>query len=243
MKKITEFNESKEIVKKENGIINKAKTALKIIESILPPIPYLSTPIKIISAVAEYDEKVYQDQLNEYIEFIKNNKDEFVLSAIDTPQFANIFMQLTAKFLFEIYEEKRKLILNYIKNLGKGINEDFINHTKALRVLDLILPEEVATFYLWQDELTDYKAYSKMTEEAKKKRGEFMNIRNILERVNKKGFNLTEGDMYFIVKSLSSYGLLGVKEETPTQWGGGQAELKIAGITKFGEDFLKFISY
>ena len=224
------------------NILNTSNTTLKIIESITSEIPFLSTPIKIYLAISEHDKQIYQDQINEYIEFIKNNKDEFVLSVIDTPKFRNIFLQLTSKLLFEIYENKRKLIINYIKNLGKGINEEFVNHTKALRVLDLILPEEVATFFLWKYELVGYKAYVEMTEEAKKKRSEFMNIRNMMERVNKKGFSLTEKDMYFIVKSLSSYGLLGVKEETPSLWGGGNAELKVAGITKFGEDFLSFIS-
>lgn len=212
--------------------------SLRVAKSITP---ILAVPIEIYLALNDFTKEIYQEQINEYVKYIKTHKDEFVAEAIDSSKFKNLFLQLIFKFLNETYEQKRKLILNYILNLGKGINVTFENHTKAIKILELILPEEVATLFLWENELQEYKSYRIPNAEFIRKCGELMNIRYILKLINYKGFNLSEGDMYFLIKQLSSYGLLGVKEETPTTWGGGNTDLKIAGITKFGEDFLKFL--
>ena len=223
------------IIRKLKGLLN---TSLRIIKNFNP---ILAIPIEIYLSLSDYAKQIYQQQINEYVEFIMNHKDEFVLEIIDTAKFKNLFVQLIRKFLEETYDEKRKLILNYILNLGKGINQNFENHTKSIRILELILPEEVAVLFLWEKELKEYKLYKRPSDEFLKKRGETINIRYILKLLNQKGFNLTENDMYFLIKQLSSYGLLGVKEETPTLWGGGKAELIIIGITEFGNKFLNFI--
>jgi hypothetical protein len=223
---------------KVRNLISLFNTSLRIIKNFTP---VLNIPIEIYLALSDYSKQIYQKQINEYIEFIVNHKDEFVLEIIETPKFKNLFVQLIRKLLDETYDEKRKLILNYILNLGKGININFDSHTKAIRILELILPEEVATLFLWENELKEYKSYKRPSDEFLKKRGEFMNIRYIQKLLNEKNLNITEGDMYFIIKQLNSYGLLGVKEETPTTWDGGKTDLTIVGITKFGEDFLNFI--
>lgn len=222
-------------IRKLVGLLN---TSLRIIKSFAP---ILTIPIEIYLALSNHAKQIYQQQINEYVEFITKHKDDFVLDVIDTSKFNNLFVQLIRKFLEEIYNEKRKLILNYILNLGKGINPDFDSHTKAIRILELILPEEVAALFLWNDELKEYKTYKKPSNEFLKKHGETMNILYVLKLLNEKDFNLTENDMYFLIKQLNSYGLLGVKEETPALFDGGKAELIIIGITKFGEDFLNFI--
>lgn len=230
-----------------NTVIKKVKNltdfALKISLQFLGSIdPTLALPIGIYFALSDFSKQIYQDQINEYVEFIKIHKEEFLEEVTNTTKFKNIFIQLVRKYFDEISKEKRKLILSYALNLGKGINQEFDDHTKCLRVLDMILPQELITFLLWKDELSGYKSFVALSEEELKNRAEFMNIRNILQRINNEELNLSENDMYYIIKSLNSYGLLAVKEETPTLWGGGSAELKIAGITKFGEYFLQFIS-
>jgi len=223
------------ITRKLIGLLN---TSLRIIKSFAP---ILAIPIEIYLALSDYAKQIYQQQINEYVEFVLKHQDDFVLNVINTPKFKNLFVQLVRKFLDETYNEKRKLILNYILNLGKGIKQDFESHTKALRVLELILPEEVTTLFLWDDDLKEYKSYKRPSKEFLKKRGETMNIRYVLKLLNQIGFKLTENDMYFLIKQLGSYGLLGIKEETPTVWGVGKPDLVIIGITRFGEDFLKFI--
>lgn len=223
------------IIRKLTGLFN---TSLRIIKNFNP---ILAIPIEIYLSLSDYSKQIYQQQINEYVEFIIQHKDDFVLEILDTPKFKNLFVQLIRKFLEETYDKKRRLILNYILNLGKNINQDFESHSKAIMILELVLPEEIATLFLWDGELKGHTSYKRPSNDFFKNHHELINIGYIRELLNKKGFNLTENDMYFIIKQLNSYGLLGVKEETPTVWGGGKVELVIVGITKFGEDLLNFI--
>ncbi|HBG81576.1 TPA: hypothetical protein DDW69_01920 [candidate division CPR2 bacterium] len=189
-----------------------------------------------------------QVRINELVTFIDKHRDQFLPDIIKSEKFKSIFLNILDAYFKETLEEKRKLLRNYLLNVGKGIEKDFDYHTKLMTVLNQITFDELKVISIWNGKLQD-KFVEKNSE-----------IGYTRDNIEEKMTNLNAGqiawalgreekgqkimrNINFLVKSLGNYGLLDVRESTPVIFDSenNNSTVVVDGISDFGKAFLGFL--
>ncbi|HEU5114695.1 MAG TPA: hypothetical protein VFT82_02935 [Candidatus Paceibacterota bacterium] len=105
----------------------------------------MSTSIGIINAWGDFG----QSRVNEMVTYINEHRDEFVKEVIEGNNFKTLFLNILERHMKEASEEKRKLLRNYLLNVGKGIDPNFNEYTRMNNVLDTISLDEIDFLKLW----------------------------------------------------------------------------------------------
>src|SRR3989344_1120738 len=106
-----------------------------------------TTATGIITAWGEFG----QSRINELVKFIAEHKDEFVKEVIEGDDFKTLFLNVMERHMKEASEEKRRLLRNYLLNVGKKIEPNFNEYTRMNNVLDTISLVEIDLLKLWDD--------------------------------------------------------------------------------------------
>lgn len=93
-----------------------------------------------------------QERVNELVVYIDEHKEEFVREVIEGDDFKTLFLNVLERHMKEASEEKRKLLRNYLLNVGKGVNPDFNEYTRMNNVMDSISLYEIDLLKLWNDD-------------------------------------------------------------------------------------------
>src|SRR3989344_6939147 len=107
-----------------------------------------TTATGIITAWGEFG----QSRINELVKFISEHKDEFVKEVIEGDDFKTLFLNVMERHMKEASEEKRRLLRNYLLNVGRGVNPDFNEYTRMNSALDNISFDEINMLKLWDIE-------------------------------------------------------------------------------------------
>jgi len=189
-----------------------------------------------------------QARINELVEFISQHKTEFLNDILETDKFKSVFLNVLERHTKEVMEEKRKILRNYLLNIGRGINKEFNYHTKILFILDQITTDELEVLYAVK-KLQNQKLVLKQKiihegQPSDKPRTEPFEENYNLNQIKLATYNnnkITIEEIENILKSLRSYGLIMAREFTSPLFGGGSYEFQVSGITNFGNFFLDFI--
>lgn len=215
-------------MKKEISTIN----GMKILGQVLPPMafsmltglialsPEWSSAFILTLGVVQVWGKFGQVRINELVQFIDEHKEEYIKEILETDKFKSIFLNVVERHTKEVYEEKRKMLRNYLLNVGKGINKEFNYHTKILWILDQITLDEV-------------EVLNAIYEYAKKQ----PSLNEFHLSSSSLGFSKKHGDYYLrrLLNSLSSYGLITISDATMGP------DTAIKQFSDIGEIFLQFI--
>jgi hypothetical protein len=188
-----------------------------------------------------------QERINEQAEFIERHRDEFKKEIIEGDDFKTLFLNVLERHMKEASEEKRKLLRNYLLNVGKGINPGFNEFTRMNNVMDTITLYEIDMLRLWDEDgpietwyrntrpvgttqriVTTIETLQTYIRDMKPRDEGLMKL---IDEPNKSKNNQT-------LLLLGYKGLLYVLADN--NFGSGQ-EARIQEITDFGKAFLAFI--
>jgi hypothetical protein len=92
-----------------------------------------------------------QERINEQLEFISKHKEEFRKEIIEGDDFKTLFLNVLERHMKEASAEKRKLLRNYLLNVGRGVNPGFNEYTRMNNILDTITLYEIDVLCLWDE--------------------------------------------------------------------------------------------
>lgn len=188
-----------------------------------------------------------QERVNELVSYMAEHKEEFVTEAIESDNFKTLFLNILERHMKEASEEKRKLLRNYLLNVGRGVNPGFNEFTRMNNVMDDITLYEIDVLELWDTDGPIEAWYKNSRPPGVISRGITtvgelqtyvfgMSPRNdkwvkMVAEENKSTLNQT-------ILLLGYKGLLYVLAEN--NFGSGH-EARVLEITEFGKAFLAFI--
>lgn len=186
-----------------------------------------------------------QNRVNELVDFITENKEEFMADVLGSDKFKAVFLTVLELHMKETNEKRRQLLRNYLLNVGRNYSPEFDDHTKLIYTINTISFDELGVLQLWES--------GGVLEEWRRKR----NVQNMALTVSAIQGALTDllprddpriGMFPFgwegrdknnqILLSLGHKDLLYVLSEN--NFGSGE-EVRARNITSFGEKFLNFI--
>lgn len=232
---------------KETSVKEKAEVVAK--EGLIPAItagvgiahPVLGLLLTVAGGIYNIWGDLGKSRSKELGEFIAEHKDEFIEDIINGDDFKTLFLNVVERHLREASEEKRKLLRNYLLNVGKGINPGFNDYTRMNNALDTISWDEINMLRLWDEggPIDSYfSSHSKFTITIADIQSFVFSMRprvdELMTLVAKE--NGSRNNQALLL--LSYKGLLYALSENNI--GSGQ-EVKISEITAFGKAFLAFI--
>lgn len=189
-----------------------------------------------------------QERINEQVEFIEKHKDEFKKEIIESDDFKTLFLNILERHMKEASEEKRKLLRNYLLNVGRGISPSFNEYTRMNNIMDTITLYEIDMLRLWDENgpIAEWEKRS-LRPQSTLQRGittismlqtyiREMNPRDpdLIEMISDK--NNSKNNQTLLL--LGYKGLLYALADN--NFGSGQ-EARVLDITDFGRSFLAFI--
>jgi hypothetical protein len=187
-----------------------------------------------------------QERVNELVVYISDHKEEFVREVIEGDDFKTLFLNVLERHMKEASEEKRKLLRNYLLNVGMGINPDFNEYTRMNNVIDNITLYEIDMLRLWdedgvietryrnqrpQSQYREVIVISTLQAYIRDMRPRDERLLRMIDDENKSKNNQT-------LLLLGYKGLLYVLADN--NFGSGE-EARVSEITEFGKAFLRFI--
>lgn len=204
------------------------KDALQILGTQVPPVIFTTilslaainpawsilfvSTIGLINVWGDYG----QARINELVQHIDQHKEEFVEEVLQSDKFKAVFLSILERQMKEVMTEKRSLLRDYLLNVGKGVHQEFDNHTKILLALDNVSHEELHLL-IW---LKDHRIQRNLMLENK--------LTNFLYD----GFQYSVGTFELALQALRNYGVVVLRD-------GSLAN--DYQISDFGRTFLDFI--
>ncbi|OGN27531.1 MAG: hypothetical protein A3A33_04905 [Candidatus Yanofskybacteria bacterium RIFCSPLOWO2_01_FULL_49_25] len=226
---------------------------LKILAETIPPILFatiqsltalnptwgvlFATAMGIISAWGSFG----QSRINELTLFISEHKEEFIKEIIEGDDFKTLFLNVLERHMKEASEEKRKLLRNYLLNVGRGVNPDFNEYTRMNSALDNISFDEINMLKLWDIEgpiEAYFLSHTKFTITMSSIQSIVHGLKPRVDAWSKLIADENKSRNNQALLLLSYKGLLFALSEDNV--GSGQ-EVKVVEITNFGKAFLAFI--
>lgn len=182
-----------------------------------------------------------QARVEELVNFIVENKKLFKAEILKSDRFKSVFLNIIEKHIKEASAEKRRLLREYLLNVGKGIHPKFNADTKLMITLDQITPEELQILQIWTDSLLQSNIKKKIPSFNPVDPEVGLNEHQMMFAFDGKSWPSMD-DLKLIVKSLRNYGLLDISEDSGTVFGHGGDGLRVKRLTPFGREFLDYLS-
>lgn len=187
-----------------------------------------------------------QARTKELVDDINKHRDEYLPEIVESDKFKSVFVNAIQRHITEASVEKRRILRQYILNIGRGVSQEFEYHTKVFSIIDQITFEELEVISAWsgrlQQALVAKNSNIIQSSDDEDKVTKDLNEHQVMSIFEDRRPSFSPEQLEFILKSLGNYGLLDVREFTAATYDGGTYGLVVKDITPFGKEFLKSIN-